>query len=110
VLHARAHNLLPRSFPYADAVRIYAEAGRKYQVADTKLPLDEAAFRRTLLPETMVRTRVGIGGPQPDEVRRMLAEARQALAADRQWAAERRQRLAAADALLNRSFAELLKR
>lgn len=110
VLHARANNLLPRTFPYADAVRIYAEAGKKYQVADTRLPLDEAAFRRTLLPETMVRTRVGIGGPQPDEVRRMLGEARQALAADRQWVAERRQRLAAADALLNRSFADLLKR
>jgi argininosuccinate lyase len=110
VVHARAQGYVPKTFPYAEAVRIYAEAGKKYQVADAKLPLDEATFRTTLSPEAMVRTRVGIGGPQPDEVRRMLADARKALAADRQWTLERRQRQAAADALLNRSFADLLKR
>lgn len=110
VLHARQHNLLPRAFPYAEAQRIYAEAGRKYQQADARLPLDEAAFRRTLSPEHMVRTRVGIGGPQPAEVRRMVAEGQKALAADKAWAAERRRALAEAEAGLNRAFADLLKR
>ena len=110
VLHARAQGLLPRTFPYADAVRIYAEAGKKYQVADSKLPLDEAAFRRTLLPENMVRTRVGIGGPQPAEVLRMLGEARKALESDKAWVTERRRALAEAEARLNRAFAELLRR
>jgi len=110
VLYAREHDLRPKAFPYAEAVRIYAEAGRKYQIADTKLPLDEAAFRRTLSPESMVRTRVGIGGPQPAEVRRMVGEAKKALAADRAWADERRNRLADAEAKLNRAFAELLAR
>jgi argininosuccinate lyase len=108
VLYARQNGLLPKTFPYAEAVRIYAEAGKKFQIADTKLPLDEATFRRTLSPESMVRTRVGIGGPQPAEVRRMLGEARKALAADRQWVNERRQHLAEAEAKLNRAFAELL--
>ena len=110
VLHARQHNLLPKAFPYAEAQRIYAEAGRKYQQADARLPLDEAAFRRTLSPEHMVRTRVGIGGPQPAEVRRMVAEGQKALAADKAWAAERRRALAEAEAGLNRAFTELLKR
>jgi len=110
VLHAREHQLLPKNFPYAEAVRIYAEAGKKYQQADNRLPLDEATFRRTLSPENMVRTRVGIGGPQPAEVRRMIGEARKALAADKQWLAERRLRLAEAEARLNRAFADLLKR
>lgn len=110
VLHARQHGLLPRQFPYAEAVRIYAEAGRKYNVADARLPLDEATFRRTLSPEHMVRTRVGIGGPQPAEVRRLHGEARKALDADRAWIGERRQALAAAEATLNRAFAELLAR
>jgi argininosuccinate lyase len=110
VLHARQHKLLPKTFPYADAVRIYAEAGKMYQQADSKLPLDEATFRRTLSPENMVRTRVGIGGPQPAEVRRMQAEARQALDADRQWVGERRKALAGAEAQLNRAFAGLLAR
>ena len=110
VVHARQHNLLPKTFPYAEAVRIYAEAGKKYQQADSKLPLDEATFRRTLSPENMVRTRVGIGGPQPAEVRRMNAEARKALEADQAWVAARRLGLAEAEAKLNRAFAELLKR
>jgi argininosuccinate lyase len=81
-----------------------------YQVADPKLPLNEAEFRRTLSPEAMVRTRVGIGGPQPEEVRRMLGEARKALAADRAWVSDRRQHLAAAEAKLNVAFGALLKR
>lgn len=110
VVHARQHNLLPRAFPYAEAVRLYAEALRKYQLPEAKLPLDEAAFRRTLSPEHMVRTRVGIGGPQPAEVRRMVAESGQALAADKAWVGERRRALAEAEARLNRAFAELLKR
>lgn len=110
VSYARAHQLLPKAFPYAEAVRIYAEAGRKYQVADTKLPLDEATFRRTLSPENMVRARVGLGGPQPAEVRRMIGESRKALAADRAWIGQRRGALAEAEAKLNRAFAELLKR
>jgi argininosuccinate lyase len=110
VLYARAHGLRPKDFPYAEAVRIYAEAGKMYQVADPKLPLDEATFRRTLSPEAMVRTRVGIGGPQPREVRRMLGEAGKALAADRAWVSERRQYLAAAEAKLNVAFGALLKR
>lgn len=110
VLHARQHALLPKTFPYAEAVRIYAEAGRKYQVAETSLPLDETAFRNTLSNENMVRTRVGIGGPQPPEVRRMLGEARKSLVADEQWIGDRRRHLAAADATLNAAFADLLKR
>jgi argininosuccinate lyase len=110
VLYAREHGLRPKDFPYAEAVRIYVEAGKMYQLVDSKLPLDEVTFRRTLSPEAMVRTRVGIGGPQPAEVRRMLSEAQKALIADRQWVSERRQHLATSEAKLNVAFGELLKR
>jgi argininosuccinate lyase len=110
VLYAREHGLPPKDFPYTQAVRIYAEAGKMYQLADSRLPLDETTFRRTLSPEAMVRTRVGIGGPQPLEVRRMLSEAQKTLSADRQWVSERRQHLAKAEATLNAAFGELLKR
>jgi hypothetical protein len=50
VLHARKNGLPPKAFPYAEAQRLYAEAVKSYRFNDTKLPLDEAAFRRTLSP------------------------------------------------------------
>jgi argininosuccinate lyase len=110
VLHARKNGLPPKAFPYAEAQRLYAEAVTSYRFNDTKLPLDEAAFRRTLSPSDMVRTRVGLGGPQPAETARMLGESRKALAADRAWVGDRRDRMAAAEAQLNSAFADLLRR
>ncbi len=58
----------------------------------------------------MVRTRMGTGGAQPAKVRRMGAESRKALDANKAWVGERRRALAEAEAKLNRAFAELLKR
>jgi argininosuccinate lyase len=110
VLYARANRLLPKAFPYAEAQRLYAEAVRKDSFSDTRLPLDEPAFRATLSPAEMVRTRVGVGGPQPAETQRMLAESRKALAADMAWVHERRDHLAVAEARLNNAFAALLAR
>lgn len=108
VNHARAHHLLPHQFPYDQAVRIYSEAAQKYQQSLTKLPLDEAAFNATLSPEMMVRTRVGIGEPQPAEVQRMIGVARDTLAKDRAWLAERNNQLLAAEARLNTAFGKYL--
>ena len=110
VLFARKNGLPPKAFPYAEAQRLYAEAMTHDKQAQTRLPLDEATFRRTLSPADMVRTRVGLGGPQPAETARMLAESRKALATDQAWVGERRDRLASAEARLNTAFAELLKR
>jgi argininosuccinate lyase len=110
VKFARQRQLLPRQFPYAEAQRLYAEAMKQDGQIDTRLPLDEAAFRRTLSPADMVRTRVGVGGPQPAETRRMLDVSRRALSADRDWVNERRNRLAAAEARLNESFTAVLAR
>jgi argininosuccinate lyase len=110
VEHAREQGLKPAEFPYEQAVRIYAEAGRMYQHTETRLPLDEDSFRKTLSAVHMVRTRVGEGGPQPAEVERMLGLARERLKLDRQWIDERRTRLAEADARLNEAFAALVNR
>jgi argininosuccinate lyase len=110
VVYAREHGFLPKNFPYAQAVRIYAEAGKKYQVAEAKLPLTEGAFRRTLSPEWMVRTRVGLGGPQPESVKLMQASAQTALMADQQWVIEKRKKQASSEAMLNNAFADLLQR
>ena len=104
VNHAKANRWLPNQFPYAEAVKLYGEALQKYQQPLAKLPLDEAAFKATLSPEMMVRTRVGVGGPQPAEVRRMIGVARDTLAKDRAWLAERNNKLLEAEARLNTAF------
>lgn len=108
VTYARSQQLKPADFPFAKAVELYAEAARKYELKDTKLPLDEAAFRNALSVEHMVRTRTGVGGPQPAEVRRMLAQAKQTLASDQAWLAEQKQKIVRADQRLDAEFRKLL--
>lgn len=108
VEQARAEGLTPKTFPYADAQKLYTQAAAKYGWQPQTLPLDEAAFRATLSPEAMVKSRQGTGGPQPAEVQRMLAEARQNLLGDREWLQQRRQHITEADAALDQAFAKLL--
>ena len=108
VTYARANGLRPKEFPYAKAVELYAQAIEKFKLPDTRLPIQEAEFRQVLSPEFMVRTRVGIGGPQPAEVERMLAEAQTTLAGDQAWMRKTRQNLKDADARLDTAFGRLL--
>lgn len=108
VSHAREHDIAPRDFPYAEAQRLYGEAAKKYQWADAELPLDELNFRATLSPTDMVRTRVGTGGPQPEEVNRMLAAARERLEQDAKWLQERRATISKADERLDAAFDALV--
>lgn len=109
VTEARNEGFTSKTFPFAKAQELYAQAAAKYQWKDTKLPLKEDEFRAALSPVAMVRTRVGTGGPQPAEVQRMLSEAKKTLQADVDWTKGRRQRLAEADTNLDQAFAKLLK-
>ncbi len=108
VTRAKAKNLKPAQFPYADAVQIFTESLAKFSLPASKFPLDEAAFKATLSAEGMVRTRVGIGGPQPAEVKRMLGLANETLVADSVWLNERNTKLVEAQARLNQAFRKLL--
>jgi argininosuccinate lyase len=104
VEEARDNGFTPKTFPYDHAQALYAKAADKYQWTPNTLPLDEATFRAALSPQNMVNTRKGTGGPQPEEVKRMLAEAQQTLASDRQWLTERREKLTHAEGELDRAF------
>jgi len=108
VTYARANGLRPKDFPYAKAVELYAQAIARFQLPNAPLPIAEAEFRQVLSPAYMVKTRVGIGGPQPAEVQRMLAEAQATLSADKSWMQTTRQKLKASDVKLDEAFSRLL--
>ena len=104
----RKMKLKPMEIPYADAVRVYAEAGKKFGLADAKLPLTEAQFRASLSPEGMVNASKGMGGPQPAEVQRMLEGEKTRLAEDQTWARKQRAKLAQAQMRLDQAFRQLM--
>lgn len=107
VTEARSNGTTPKTFAYADAQKLYSQAADKYKWTPNTLPLDEAGFRAALSPTNMVQTRKGTGGPQPQEVKRMLLEARKTLQADQQWLKERREKLKGAETHLDQAFDKL---
>lgn len=104
VTHARKHGYTPQDFPYSEAVKLYMEAATIFKLTQSTFPLEEEEFRQVLSPVNMVKTRVGTGGPQPDEVERMLAEAQVALSSDKNWMQKTRQQLKDADTRLDAAF------
>jgi argininosuccinate lyase len=104
--YARAKDIKPLDFPYAEARRIYAETvkGSKYP---QELPMSETEFRATLDPRAIVRNRATVGGPQPAEMQRMLGQARDRLAAQAAWIKARRAHIDEALAGLDRDFDKL---
>jgi argininosuccinate lyase len=106
VSFGRARGLRPAQIRYADAQRLFAEAAAHYEMKNTRLPMDERTFQRAMTGENMVAASLGLGGPQPAEVARMLGAQRAAVAADHAWTAGRRAALDQAardrDAAFNR--------
>lgn len=105
--YAKAKDIKPLDFPYAQARRIYAEAVKGLNVPP-ELPMSEAEFRATLDPVAIVRQRATAGGPQPAEMERMLRAAKQSLARQAEWIAARRTRIASALDKLETDFERLV--
>jgi argininosuccinate lyase len=107
VTYGRSNGLRPTQIPFSAAQEIYTRAAAHFSLKETKLPLTEAVFRRALTAENMVQSSLGLGGPQPAEVQRMLDAQRRQLAADQGWIADRQAKLVSASNALNRAFNQL---
>jgi argininosuccinate lyase len=107
VTYGRSNGLRPAQISYQAAQDIYVKVAEHFNLNESKLPLSEADFRRSLTPENMVRASLGTGGPQPAEVARMMAAQRKQLESDRAAVGEYRSRLQAAADSLNRIFDEI---
>jgi argininosuccinate lyase len=99
--YGRGKGLKLHEIPHAEAARIYeADAGQPF-------PLSEEDLARVISAEYMVFGRRGTGGPQLAEVKRMLAQARAAVAASRKWLERADQGVAHAAQMLDRAFTAL---
>ena len=107
--YAKLHNIKPTEFPYAQAQAIYRKAAPELGLAATDLPMSEAEFRATLDPVAIIKNRATSGGPQPAEMDRMLAEAKQRLDRQDAWIRDRRAKIAAGLAKLDADFGTLAK-
>ncbi|KQN75117.1 lyase family protein [Devosia sp. Leaf64] len=104
VTYGRANALKPADLPFAEAEKIFAEAAAEYDLADIAFPLTEERFREALSPQGMVNASLGLGGPQPAEVARMIAGQHATIEGDTAWLAGERKELADAATALNEAF------
>ncbi|CAN5672428.1 argininosuccinate lyase [soil metagenome] len=104
---AKAKDIKPLDFPYADARRIYSNAvkGSSYPA---ELPISESEFRSALDPVAIVRNRQSSGGPQPAEMERMLRAAKLGTAQQTDWIKQKRAVLTSALSKLDGDFDKLV--
>ena len=78
------------------------------QLSPAELPMSEPEFRATLDPVAIVKNRATAGGPQPVEMDRMLAQARQRIDRQEAWIKDKRQHIADGLAKLDGDFGKLV--
>ena len=99
--YGRSNGKRPLDLTDAELEDVYHEA------IGEPLPIDVRWIRSAMNPADMVSARRGLGGPQPDEVRRMLVVAQNELRRDATWFDEVRSRLTERSASLRASFEAL---
>ena len=78
---ARANNVLPLDFPYAQMQAIYREEiEEEFPEADPVIPMSETEFKDALDPRKIIENRRTAGSAAPAEVDAMIREDRAALA------------------------------
>jgi len=101
--YGREHGKRPKDLTDEEFKAIYERANNGKQ-----LPVPPEKIRAALNPEDVVRNRKGLGGTQPEEVKRMIAEARTRLEHSREWLKARKGALAKAHSDLEAAFTTLI--
>ncbi len=109
VTYARANNITPKNFSYADAKRIYEEMAKKDSALPPIFPMDEKEWQDSKDPIAIVHNRAVKGGPQVAELNKMIAMAKETLAKNEQWTKETKEKLDNAEKKLNDDFEKLKK-
>jgi len=99
--YGRAEGKRPKDLHDEELVRIYEES------TGQDLPLDVGVIRQAMDPAAMVEGRSGLGGPQAEEVLRMLAGHNLSLEAGFEWLNASHERLVDSAAGLERNFLQL---
>ncbi len=99
--YGRAKGLRPEALGDEELETIYRET------LGGHLPVSMDKLRRAMDPVAMLADRRGQGGPQAEEVRRMLDVHRESLEQDRAWLGRANEDLLAASLELHEAFAEL---
>ncbi|MCD8340072.1 MAG: argininosuccinate lyase [Burkholderiales bacterium] len=107
--YARAHDIKPLDFPYAEAQRIYAEVIKKeYPAGNPTLPLTDEQLKSLLNPREIVKNRRTYGGPQPMEMERQLREMQILIKGQEMWATAKKKQINEALDQLDKDFIEVL--
>ena len=99
--YGRAQSKRPKELTADELLHLYDEAYGE------PLPVDVALIQAALDPEQMVASRRGLGGPQAEEVTRMLQAGHERADASRSWLRDTRARLAEAQSALDAAFARV---
>ncbi len=109
VSFARANNILPLHFDYADMQRIYREEiAEEFPEGPAEFPMTEAEFRDALDPRKIVAARRTSGSASPVEVDRMIHDAHARLDAFIDDQKQAREDIETALERLNAEFNKLL--
>ncbi|MDY6084772.1 MAG: hypothetical protein SPI25_05955 [Dialister sp.] len=93
---------------YNDARKVYIAAGKEGPHLPKEFPMTEQEWREAKDPVAIIRNRVVKGGPQPEELAKMIRMAQAAPKQDELWKFEKENPLKAAEKRLNSDFEGML--
>lgn len=110
VRYAKTEDLYPSNFPYPEASRIFTDTLKHTNLENSGYKfLSEEEFREALDPAGIIKRRATSGGPQPEEIERMIGDSKKALEEVNSWVQDRRSHIDDSLRELNDAFGLLLK-